>query len=114
MNKCIWIVFLFISFSLFANEDLPVLVFPILDSKHIGNNCSEESNVVVVKLELSNKGVIQKISFVKKSSVEEINSEAKANIIASSPFTEIEGMSPKEAEKYSKVLMSYTIPCKHI
>ncbi len=114
MNKSILKVLLFISFASLANEELPVWEFPVLGSKHIGNYCSEETNNVIFELQLSNNGVIEQIIFVKKSSVGEINKEAKANVMALSPFEEFKNMSVGDVVKYSKVKMTYSIPCKHI
>jgi hypothetical protein len=114
MNKSILKILLFISFASLANEELPVWEFPVLGSKHIGNNCSEETNNVILELRLSNNGVIENITFVKKSSIGEINKEAKANIMALSPFEEFENMSAGDMVKFSKVKMTYSVPCKHI
>jgi hypothetical protein len=113
MNKSFLKVLLFISFTSLANEELPVWEFPVLDSKHIGNHCSEEANNVIFELQLSNNGEIENITFVKKSSITEINKEAKVNVMALSPFEEFENMSTDDLIKYSKVKMTYLVPCKN-
>jgi hypothetical protein len=114
MIKSILKVLLFVSFASLASEEMPVWVFPVLDSEHIGNNCSEEANNVIFELRLSNDGAIEGITFVKKSSIVEINKQAKEKVMALSPFEEFENMSASEVVKYSKVKMTYSVPCKHI
>ena len=107
---------IFVSFPLLASagEHIPTWVFPILDSKFIGKNCSEDTNVVVMQLNISRAGEIKSFKFVKKSSIAKINKEAEKNILALSPFEEFEYMSKSDVEKFSVVNMSYSIPCKNV
>jgi uncharacterized protein YuzE len=114
MIKSILKVLLFVSFASLASDEIPVWVFPVLDSEYIGSNCSEEANNVIFELRLSNNGAIEGITFVKKSSIVEINKEAKEKVMALSPFEEFENMYAREVVKHSKVKMTYSVPCKHI
>lgn len=97
----------------YAQDDLPTWEFPILGSKFIGNNCSEEINLVIMKVSFAQNGDVQGITFLKESSVSEINEEARQNVMELSPFMEFEDMSEEEKARYRVVRMLYTIPCKN-
>ncbi len=114
MFKFNLIVLMFLSFSSLADEDMSIWEFPVLGSDNIGNNCSDETNKVMMRLTLSEAGEIKNSVFLKKSTIDKVNDEAKKNIMALSPFEEFESMTASEAKKYNKVIMSYTIPCKHM
>ena len=109
-----FIVATLISFSMAAKQDAPVWDFPVLESIHIGNNCSEDTNLVLLKLKISKDGEIISSKFIKKSSIDKINNEAKVNILALSPFEEFVDMSDGEKEKYGDVVMSYNVPCSNV
>lgn len=95
-----------------SDKDYPVFEFPILGSDHIGDHCSLETNQVITVLEFSRDGEVLSFEFIKKSTIPKINEEAKEYILAESPYSEFENISDEEAEKYRKVFMYYTIPCK--
>jgi len=106
-------IFLIFSGFVFANDEIPIWEYPILGSEHIGNNCSEETNKILMQISFSTEGEVKSIEFLKESSISAINQEAKRYMMEESPFMEFEDMSEKEKRKYSIVNMSYIIPCSN-
>ena len=112
MYKLLVIIGVISSLNAVAASDYPLWTFPVLSSKHISDECSLKTNQVKAKLIFADDGEIKEFTFLIKSSIEEINKEAKNNIFASSPYTEYREMTENEKRKHRVVIMQYTIPCK--
>ena len=87
--------------------------FPILGSDYIGDNCSDYTNRIMMKISFSQAGDVKDIVFLKESSLPKVNEEAKRYMMEESPFMEFEDMTQAEKQKYSTVKISYIIPCKN-
>lgn len=111
MKSTIFFTLILLPWLLFANGKVPLWEYPILGSEYIGDNCSEETNRILMQISFSSEGEVKSISFLKKSSIPNVNEEAKRYILEESPFMEFEDMTQDEKQKYRVVNMSYLIPC---
>ena len=113
MKVSIFFLLTIASFLVQAADEVPVWQYPILGSEFIGDNCSEETNSILMQISFSPEGAVKNISFLKKSSIQAVNEEAVSYMMRESPFMEFRDMSEDDKRKFSVVNMSYIIPCKN-
>ncbi|WKD49612.1 hypothetical protein [Microbulbifer spongiae] len=101
----------FLSFKNPGEEDIPVWQYTIPGSSYIQGQYSEETNPIIARVSFSKEGDVLAIDFLRKSTLPELNEEAKQNILNESPFPEFSDMSEEE-KNHQLVKMIYAVPCK--
>jgi hypothetical protein len=114
MKVSIFFLLTIASFLVQAADELPVWQYPILGSEFIGDNCSEETNSILMQISFSPEGAVKNISFLKKSSIQAVNEEAVSYMMRESPFMEFRDMSEEDKRKFSVVNMSLRNPVQKL
>lgn len=85
----------------------PVVHYPILGSEYQGDECSIQTNLIVVLIDFSPDGEITRFDFVLESTIPEMNAEAKETLLEDG----MEDVWAEDYEKYSKVTVVWSVPC---